>query len=144
MSDTINIDEINSFFKSAFAHLKGGITIPQVTRITPGEIWLDMTPMPENIRPGGFINGPTQMALADHAGYVAVFGHKGITPMAMTSNLNIDFLRPAKGETLHAHCKTLKMGRKLGVFSVTMYTVDEAKPVSHAMVTYVMPDSELS
>ncbi len=95
---------------------------------------------PLNIRPGGFISGPTQMALADHAGYVAVFTLKGVTPMALTSNLNIDFLRPAQGETLTAHCKTLKMGRKLGVFSVTMYTSDETKPVSHAIVTYVMPD----
>jgi len=136
----INIDKINGFFETAFAHIEDEIDIPKLTRALPGEVWVEMNAGPRNIRPGGFINGPTQMALADHAAYVAIFTLKGVTPMALTSNLNIDFLRPAQGKTLTAHCRTLKMGRKLGVFTVEMYTTDAEKPVSHATVTYILPE----
>lgn len=139
MTDSTSIDEINDFFDKAFE--KYDVSVPQLTRVESDEFWISYTPAKFDIRPGGFISGPTQMRLADQCGYVGVFLKVGVTPMAMTSNLNIDFLRPAAGDTLTAHCKILKMGRKLGVFSVSQYTTNPDKPVSFATVTYVLPDS---
>jgi acyl-coenzyme A thioesterase PaaI-like protein len=46
-----------------------------------------------SIRPGGTISGPTMMALADFAMYVAVLAGIGPVPLAVTINLNINFLR---------------------------------------------------
>src|SRR6266576_3391804 len=46
-----------------------------------------------SLRPGGTISGPTMMALADFAMYVAVLAAIGPVPLAVTINLNINFLR---------------------------------------------------
>jgi acyl-coenzyme A thioesterase PaaI-like protein len=45
------------------------------------------------LRPGGTISGATMMALADFAMYVAVLASIGWVPLAVTTNLNINFLR---------------------------------------------------
>ena len=49
----------------------------------------------EHLRPGGTISGPTMMELADFAMYVAVFSAVGPQPLAVTTNLNINFLAQA-------------------------------------------------
>jgi acyl-coenzyme A thioesterase PaaI-like protein len=54
---------------------------------------------PMSIRPGGTISGPTMMALADFAMYVAVLATIGPVPLAVTINLNINFLRKARRAT---------------------------------------------
>src|SRR6516164_7583221 len=41
-----------------------------------------------SVRPGGTISGPTMMALADFAMYVAVLAAIGPVPLAVTINLN--------------------------------------------------------
>ena len=45
------------------------------------------------LRPGGTISGPTLMLLADVTMYVAVLASIGWVPLAVTTNLNINFLR---------------------------------------------------
>ena len=54
-----------------------------------------------NIRPGGFVSGPTQFALIDSALWFVAFIALGrIEPMALTSELSIRFLRPARGDRI--------------------------------------------
>src|SRR5690606_19588436 len=61
------------------------------------------------LRPGGTVAGPVLMALADLALYVAVLGEIGIVPLAVTTNLNINFLRkPAGDQDLRAVCHLIK------------------------------------
>lgn len=56
---------------------------------------------PSDIRPGGFVSGPTQFGLADAALWFLSFVALGrIEPMALTSELSIRFLRPATGDRL--------------------------------------------
>ena len=51
-----------------------------------------------SIRPGGYVSGPTQFAIADAALWYVTFVAIGrIEPMALTSELSIRFLRPAQG-----------------------------------------------
>src|SRR5262249_22569090 len=74
------------------------------------------------IRPGGTISGPTMMELADLAMYVAVFSAVGPQPLVVTTNLNINFLRkPGKGD-LVADARLLKVGKRLAVGEVTIYS----------------------
>ena len=42
-----------------------------------------------SVRPGGTISGPTMMALADFAMYVAVLAAIGPVPLAVTTNLGV-------------------------------------------------------
>ena len=56
-----------------------------------------------DIRPGGYISGPAQFALADVAMWFLSFAVIGrIEPMALTSELSIRFLQPAQGRVLWA------------------------------------------
>ena len=56
---------------------------------------------PQSLRPGGTIAGTTMMALADLGPYVAIHASIGWAPMAVTTNLSINFLkRPAQKDLL--------------------------------------------
>jgi uncharacterized protein (TIGR00369 family) len=92
------------------------------------------------LRPGGFISGPTQFALADAALWYLVFAAVGrIEPMALTSELSIRFLRPAVGETLWARATLDAAGRRNVVGTVRIWTDEPQRPTAVAQGTYVLP-----
>lgn len=93
-------------------------------------------------RPGGTVSGPTLMGLADAALYVAIHATVGITPHAVTSNLNIHFLRrPAGDKAVLAVCRLLRVGRSTAVGEVALYSEGEDDPVAHATGSYALPRS---
>ena len=93
----------------------------------------------DSIRPGGTISGPTMMELADFAMYVAVFSAIGPQPLAVTVNLNINFLRkPGKGD-LTADARLMKVGKRLVVGEVTICSAGASEPVAHVTSTYSIP-----
>jgi uncharacterized protein (TIGR00369 family) len=91
------------------------------------------------IRPGGTVSGPTMMELADFAMYVAVFSAVGPQPLAVTTNLNINFLRkPGKGDLI-ADARLMKVGKRLAVGEVTIFSDGTPEPVAHVTSTYSIP-----
>ena len=71
--------------------------------------------------------------------YVTVLAMIGPVALAVTTNLNINFLRkPPKGDVL-AECRLLKLGTRLAVGEVSMYSEGDPEPVAHATVTYSIP-----
>lgn len=92
-----------------------------------------------HIRPGGTISGPTMMALADFAMYVAVFSTAGPAPLAVTINLNINFLRKPAQSALIAKARLLKYGKRLAVGEVTIFSEGQDEPVAHVTSTYAIP-----
>ena len=92
-----------------------------------------------HLRPGGTISGPSLMMLADMAMYMALLGMIGPVALAVTTNLNINFLRKPGQADVIAECKLLKLGKRLAVGEVTMYSEGDAEPVAHATVTYSIP-----
>lgn len=95
--------------------------------------------LPQHLRPGGTISGPTMMALADFAMYVAVFSAAGRVPLAVTTNLNINFLRKPAQADLTADARLLKHGKRLVVGEVTIRSAGEDEPVAHVTSTYSIP-----
>ncbi|HWO01312.1 MAG TPA: PaaI family thioesterase [Blastocatellia bacterium] len=92
-----------------------------------------------HLRPGETISGPSLMALADTAMYIALLGMIGPVLLAVTTNLNINFLRkPTKSDVI-AECRLLKLGARLAVGEVTMYSEGDESPVAHATLTYSIP-----
>jgi uncharacterized protein (TIGR00369 family) len=91
------------------------------------------------LRPGGTISGPTMMELADFAMYVAIFSAIGPQPLAVTTNLNINFLRKPAQADLVADAKLLKVGKRLAVGEVTIYSDGSPEPVAHVTSTYSIP-----
>jgi len=95
----------------------------------------------DHLRPGGTISGPTMMELADFAMYVAVFSAIGAQPLAVTTNLNINFLRKPAQADLIADARLMKVGKRLAVGEVTLYSVGSNEPVAHVTSTYSIPDN---
>ncbi|MCP3854361.1 MAG: PaaI family thioesterase [Actinomycetia bacterium] len=91
------------------------------------------------LRPGGFISGPTQFGLADMALWFACFGAIGFEAMAMTSEMSIRFLRPATGSTGFARAVLDSVGGRTIVGSVTVWTDDRDRPTAVAQGSYARP-----
>jgi len=92
-----------------------------------------------HLRPGGTISGPSLMSLADTAMYIALLAMIGPVALAVTTNLNINFLRKPAPADVIGYAKLLKLGKRLAVGEVTMCTENESEPVAHATVTYSIP-----
>jgi len=94
----------------------------------------------DELRPGGTISGPVMMAAADVALYVALLGEIGIVPLAVTTSLNVNFLRkPAADRSIVGVCRLLKVGKSLAVGEVSLYSEGSGDVVAHAVGTYAIP-----
>ena len=94
----------------------------------------------EELRPGGTVSGPVLMAVADVALYVAILGEIGLVPLAVTTNLTINFLRkPSSQKDIIGKCSLMKVGKNLVVGEVALYTDGEPEPVAHVVGTYSVP-----
>ena len=93
------------------------------------------------LRPGGTISGPSLMTLADTALWVALLGMIGREPLSVTSHLDIDFLRKPAPADVIAHTTLHKVGKRLAVGDVLMYSDGEEMPCARASVTYAIPSS---
>ncbi|MBH9551923.1 PaaI family thioesterase [Inhella gelatinilytica] len=95
---------------------------------------------PGELRPGGTVSGPVLMTVADVALYVAILGEIGIVPLAVTTSLNVNFLRKPRAQAdIRGECRLMKLGRRLAVGEVWLYSEGLAEPVAHAVGTYALP-----
>lgn len=136
-----NGDEVLSFLNEMWPN---GKRTWKIESLTPTSTRVRQPTSDADIRPGGTVSGPTLMSLADAAAYVMVLGRLGRAALAVTSSLQIDFLRrPAVGELI-ADVDLVKMGRSLAVMNIRLYAVDAgsepdvSKPVATSAVTYSM------
>jgi len=94
------------------------------------------------LRPGGTISGPTLMALADFAMYVVLLSAIGPVGLAVTTSLNINFLRKgAPGQDLLAGARILKLGKRLAVGEVNLWSGSSPDPIAHVTATYSIPNA---
>ena len=92
------------------------------------------------LRPGATISGPTLMALADFAMYVVLLSAIGPVGLAVTTNLNINFLRKgAPGQDVLAAARLLKLGKRLAVGEVSLMSEASPDPIAHVTATYSIP-----
>jgi acyl-coenzyme A thioesterase PaaI-like protein len=81
------------------------------------------------------------MMVADVALYAAVLSQIGIVPLAVTTNLNINFLRkPVADARIIGECKLIKTGRTLVIGEVSLYSEGSRQLVAHAVGTYALPN----
>lgn len=129
--------ELTAFFESAFP---GDVQRSfDFERFEPGFLRIRMTPDGTMLRPGGLVSGPTQMALADRAAYAVILAHIGPVAMAVTSNLNMSFLRGVQMEPVFADAALLKLGRRLATVDVRLWQGGEQNIVAQSTVTYAIP-----
>jgi uncharacterized protein (TIGR00369 family) len=135
----LTADEIGAFLHEIFpqAFYPGcGLTLE---RVDHASVRVRRHFQADYLRPGGTISGPTMMELADFAMYVAIFSAIGRQPLAVTTNLNINFLRKPGPADLIAEAKLMKIGKRLAVGEVTLYSDGAGEPVAHVTSTYSIP-----
>jgi uncharacterized protein (TIGR00369 family) len=135
----LTVAELEKFLATEFPevfHDKSGLKIEDVWH---GGGRVRQIYQAQFLRPGGTISGPTMMELADFAMYVAVFSAVGPVPLAVTTNLNINFLRKPEARDLVAECRLLKLGKRLAVGEVTIRSDGSPEAVAHVTSTYSIP-----
>jgi uncharacterized protein (TIGR00369 family) len=116
-----------------------GMMAMQVESVLPGRVTIRVPYRDEFLRPGGTISGPVLMAAADFAMYGVVLSLIGRVDLAVTTSLNINFLRrPPPGDVL-AKARILKLGRRLAVGEVFLHAGVEEELVAHVTATYSIP-----
>ena len=138
----MTVQQLERFLTAEFSqayHPQSGLTIEAVWQ---GGGRVRQAYQPQFIRPGGTISGPTMMALADFTMYVAVLSAIGWVPLAVTTNLNINFLRKPAARDLIAEVKLIKLGKRLAVGEVEIFCDGEDEMVAHATATYSIPPPE--
>lgn len=92
-----------------------------------------------NLRPGGTVSGPAMMALVDIALYVAILAQIGPVGLAVTTNLAFNFLRKPTLRDLLAEARLIKLGKRLAVGEVSLFSEGSGDLVCHATGTYSIP-----
>ena len=133
-------DELAAFLDREFPQIHMGGQTYFVDEVGPLSARMRMTYHERHIRPGGTISGPAMMALADLALYVAILAHIGPVALAVTTSLNFNFLRKPEQRDLIADCRLLKLGKRLAVGEVSIYSEGSPEVVCHATGTYSIPD----
>ena len=136
----MTVAELGAFLRAELPQMfgSGGITIENADGET---CLLRQRYSDQMLRPGGTVSGPTLMGLADCAMYVVLLSAIGPVGLAVTTSLNINFLRKgAAGGDLLAAARLMKLGKRLAVGEVSLLSGASADPIAHATVTYSIPD----
>ena len=133
-------DELEAFLDREFPQLHMGGRSYFIDEVGPLSARMRMEYHERHIRPGGTISGPAMMGLADLALYVAILAQIGPVALTVTTSLNFNFLRKPEQRDLIADCRLLKLGRRLAVGEVSIYSEGSTDMVCHATGTYSIPD----
>lgn len=90
-------------------------------------------------RPGDVISGPALFTAADVAMYALVLAHVGPELMAVTCQLNINFLNKGGLQDLIAEARLLKLGRKLATMDVMLRCGEDPTLIAHVTGSYSLP-----
>ncbi len=139
---SMTVEEMGRFLAAEFPQVFNG-----ASGVSIAEVWHEGCVVRQAyretlIRPGGTISGPTMMALADFAMYVAVLATVGPVPLAVTTNFTINFLRKPAQRDLLAQARLLKVGKRLAVGEVELRSEGEDALVAHVTSTYSIPPAD--
>jgi uncharacterized protein (TIGR00369 family) len=134
----MSVAEVEAFLAREFPQIAAGgdLTLEEVG---PMRARLRLNHKDRHLRPGRTISGPAMFMLADVGIWLAVLAQIGPVGMAVTTNLNINFLRLPGAVDLVADCRLLKLGRRLAVGEATILPAHGGEPVAHATATYSIP-----
>jgi uncharacterized protein (TIGR00369 family) len=133
-------DEVVSFLADEFPQIDDlGL---RVERLEKGRARVRMPFQNRHLRPGGTISGPSLCALVDVTMYLLILARLGPVALAVTTNLNINFLRRPAPKPVVAEARLLKLGRRLAVGEVAVFSEGEDEMVAHATLTYSIPPTE--
>ena len=75
----------------------------------------------------------------DYAAYAVILAHIGPVGLAVTTNLNINFLRKPEPGTLMCDGRIIKLGKRLCVVDLSIHKPGVSDLIAHATATYSIP-----
>ena len=132
------IDELRAYLVEIFPEVWTSGDL-RIEGLAPMAATVRLIHHPRHLRPGGTISGPAMFALSDVALYVAILGEIGRVAHAVTANVSINFLRKPAPADLIGKAKLFKLGKRLAVGEVALYSDGESDMVAHATGTYSIP-----
>ncbi|HJE25571.1 MAG TPA: PaaI family thioesterase [Methylorubrum populi] len=140
MSETVmSLEETARFLERDFPQMNAGGRHYHLEAVGSLSARMRLDYHERHLRPGGTVSGPSMMALADYALYAAILANIGPVALAVTTSLNVNFLRRPGPAALIAECRLLKLGRRLAVGEVTIRSAGSEAIVCHATGTYSIP-----
>ena len=136
MKPVMQIEKLRIFMKREFPQLDDAF---EFTAIGEGFAKMRLNADEKHLRPGGTVSGPSLFALADVAAYAAILVHIGPVALAVTTNLNINFLRKPSPGAVEAVARLLKLGKRLAVLEISLTDVTTGELAAHATSTYSIP-----
>ena len=140
-SPVMSVEDIESFIDRDFpeVHTHGRVFFVEAVR--PGEVDMRLDANETHLRPGGTISGPAMMTLADLGAYAVILAHIGPVALAVTTNLNINFLRKPAPGPLRCTARLIKLGKRLAVTDCSLTSSGVDGMVAHATLTYSIPST---
>ncbi|MDT6940556.1 PaaI family thioesterase [Brucella pseudogrignonensis] len=136
LGPVMSLEDLRAFMKREFPQLDESF---EIVSLDNGSATMHLHADNQHLRPGGTVSGPSLFALADVAAYAAILGHIGPVALAVTTNLNINFLRKANPGTVEAVARILKLGKRLAVLEISMMSSETGELIAHATATYSIP-----
>ena len=134
----LDVEGLSAFLTREFPQIGIGRNFT-VEAAGPMSARLRLHHRPEHLRPGGTISGPTMFALADVALYAAILAQIGEVKLAVTTSLTINFLRRPEPDDLIGEARLFKLGKRLAVGEVALFSAGVADMVAHATGSYSIP-----
>jgi uncharacterized protein (TIGR00369 family) len=135
----LGVDELNAILTHGFP----AVDTPHVEDVSDDSVIVSYSVNENHARPGGTLSGPVMMSLADTSAWIAIMSQIGPVVLAVTTSLHIDFLRKPQLTDLMARTRMLKLGKRLAVVEVELYSRGETDIVAKAQVTYSIPPSPM-
>jgi uncharacterized protein (TIGR00369 family) len=136
----LDAERIEELIAARFPQVHSGGRNLVIEDVGPAQARVRLKADPRNTRPGGTISGMAMFALADFSVYVAIIGRLGEPGIeAVTTNLNINFLAKPEARDMIATVRLLRLGRRLAVGEVEMFSEGAADMVAHAVASYALP-----
>jgi uncharacterized protein (TIGR00369 family) len=135
----MTIEKLNSALAAEFPQMFGRGGLYVIEALHHGAATVRRRYHENSLRPGGTLVGTSMMELADVGMYIALLGAIGWVPLAVTTSLNINFLRKPTQRDLVAEVKLMKLGKRLAIGDIAIRSDGQGDLVAHATATYSIP-----
>ena len=136
----LSVEAVNRLIDEHFPGIHAGGRRIDIVSVANRAARCRLRPSERAIRPGGTISGPAIFTLADFTIYIALIATLGPPAItAVTSNLNINFLRRPEPVDLIADARVIRLGRRLAYCEVGLVSQGGTELVAHATASYSIP-----
>ena len=129
-------DELEAFLMHEFPQVSDEV---ELVELTGSHVTTRLLISDKHIRPGGTLSGPAMFMLADVCFYLALLSVIGPKALTVTTSAHTSFMRKPPATTLLATARRLKLGKRLAVGDVMLFSEGTCLPVAHASMTYAIP-----